>query len=379
MSRNRVTYQSEAAYVGPPIISGALLTDSVEPLERVQSLSYSIEIPRADVSQAGKAGLVGSPILQNPQVDGEISYLCGSFRNEKSIGLNFNYNSTNAGDSLANTFNTSLISGFSSTENRNLDRKNIYVSLAEEGVDVVDNVNGITSVAGFSKCYINRWTSKGSVNSMVQNSVSFTACDIQYFNSTGTINMPVINFKKTRNLATQKVVLPTYEATGVSVLSPRDIELSITKLDDSNIDDIGISFNDVKIQEFTLELNLQRRGIESIGYRIPLDYELVSPVTATLSVNGLVANSATGSVFALLNDDERYNVELNMYSFLNCVSGAPSERNISNKYIMKKARLDRAAYASSIGDNKTVGLGFGVDLDPLDLSKGLFLSGFINT
>jgi len=191
--------------------------------------------------------------------------------------------------------------------------------------------------------------------------------------------MPIINFKKTRDLPTQRVVLPTYEATGVSILSPRDIELSITKLDDSNIDDIGISFNDVKIQNFNLELDLQRRGIESIGYKIPIDYEIVSPVIATLGVNGLVANAATGSVFALLNDDERYDVELNMYSFLNCVSGGLNERSISNKYVLKNARLDRASYDSSVGSNKTVALGFTVDLDPLDLSKGLFLSGFVNT
>jgi len=379
MSRNRVTYQSEAAYVGPPIISGALLTDSVEPLERVQSLSYSIEISRADVSQAGKAGLIGGPIIQSPTVEGEISYLCGSFRNEKAIGLNLNHNSTNVADSLSNTFGTSLIEGFSSNENRNLDRKNFYVSLSEEGVDVADNVNGLTSVAGFSKCYINKWASQGGVNSLITNSFSFQACDVQYFNSTGTINMPIINFKKTRDLPTQRVVLPTYEATGVSILSPRDIELSITKLDDSNIDDIGISFNDVKIQNFNLELDLQRRGIESIGYKIPIDYEIVSPVIATLGVNGLVANAATGSVFALLNDDERYDVELNMYSFLNCVSGGLNERNISNKYVLKNARLDRASYDSSVGSNKTVALGFTVDLDPLDLSKGLFLSGFVNT
>ena len=90
-SRNRVSYQCEAAYVGPPIISGHTINDSVEVLERVQSIDYSLDIPRADVSQLGKDGLIGAPIIEHPYVEASISYTLGSFRNEKAIGLNFNH------------------------------------------------------------------------------------------------------------------------------------------------------------------------------------------------------------------------------------------------------------------------------------------------
>ena len=37
-----------------PTISGHTINDSVEVLERVQSIDYSIDIPRADVSQFRK-------------------------------------------------------------------------------------------------------------------------------------------------------------------------------------------------------------------------------------------------------------------------------------------------------------------------------------
>ena len=46
MPRNRVTYQSEAAYIGPALISGnvggIIGTYYPEPIERVTSLDYSI-------------------------------------------------------------------------------------------------------------------------------------------------------------------------------------------------------------------------------------------------------------------------------------------------------------------------------------------------
>ena len=47
--------------------------------------------------------------------------------------------------------------------------------------------------------------------------------------------------------------------------------------------------------------------------------------------------------------------------------------------VLKNAKVERISYSSSIGTNKTVSIGFSSDLDPEDLSKGLFLSGFVNT
>ena len=374
-SRNRVSYQCEAAYVGPPIISGHTINDSVEVLERVQSIDYSIDIPRADVSQLGKDGLIGAPIIEHPYVEASISYTLGSFRNEKAIGLNFNHNSTNVADSLADTFSSSLISGFSNKDNRNLDRKNYYVSLSEEGVDVVDNVTGIQSVVGFSKCYLNSWSSQGSVNGLITNTIGFTACDVQYFNSTGSVNMPEINFKRIKNLDTKTVVLPTYEATGTSALFPRDAKVSITSL--TSLDKIGSKFTDLKLQDFNLDLSLQRRSVKSLGYRIPLDYELVNPSMATLNLSAIVGESSTGSLFSQVNDDQRDDVEMDLFS----VTGCEPERQLvmTNKYVLKNAKVERISYSSSIGTNKTVSIGFSSDLDPEDLSKGLFLSGFVNT
>ena len=98
----------------------------------------------------------------------------------------------------------------------------------------------------------------------------------------------------------------------------------------------------------------------------------------TLSLNGLVGESATGSLFSIINDDQRYDVEMDLYSVTGC---SPTERGkaLTNKYILKKAKVERFSYGSSIGENKIVSLGFSVDLDPSDLNKGFFLSGFVNT
>ena len=58
MPRNRVSYQSEAAFIGPALISGNVDglagTYYPEPLERVISMDYSLDIPRVDIAQLGK-------------------------------------------------------------------------------------------------------------------------------------------------------------------------------------------------------------------------------------------------------------------------------------------------------------------------------------
>ena len=47
------------------------------------------------------------------------------------------------------------------------------------------------------------------------------------------------------------------------------------------------------------------------------------------------------------------------------------------KYSFNKAKLDGFNYGTAIGDNKSFEATFSTELDPDDLSKGFFISGFL--
>ena len=48
------------------------------------------------------------------------------------------------------------------------------------------------------------------------------------------------------------------------------------------------------------------------------------------------------------------------------------------KYFFNRAKLDQFSYTSQIGENKQFSANFSTEIDPDDLSKGLFMSGFLS-
>jgi hypothetical protein len=388
MPRNRVSYQSEAAFIGPALISGHVggLAGSYypEPLERVISMDYSINIQRQDIVQLGKESLASRPAVPHPSVDFKVNYHLASFRNEKNFSLAFNYQIGDGGTPLhASNFTQSLTEYFMSETNRGADRKNLYIEIAEEGENVTDNQTKVKGVVGFSKCYLTHYSSTASVGDFITNSAGFMACDVQYFDTPAApinVDMPIINFKDITGLDTKSIVFPEYSTTGTSILHPRDVVVTIERSDGGSIiHDLGTDINDAKVQDYSLDLSINREYLRGIGYRIPVDYPPVPPSIATLSLNAVIGDHSTGSLLQLVDRDEEYDVYLDIYGFPEC-SGTmvTDERFLKNRYIMKRTKIERINYTSSIGKNKTVQFGFATECDQDDLSKGLFLSGQVN-
>jgi hypothetical protein len=397
MARNRVTYQAQAAFVGPAIISGTESSPSHKnprSLERVQTLDYSFNIDRADVAQVGKIGFAARPIIEQPTVNIELSYVLGSFKNEQLFGFDFNHQSgQNGTPSQSDNFEQSLISSFANTGDRNLDRRNFYIAvMADEGVDAHNGwyagvIDKETDVIAVSNCYLSRYSSTANVGGLIENSVSLQGSSIEHFKNvnlgTETIDMPIIHYKQITGQDTKAITIPPYDGTtagdNTTVLKAYDTKVTVTELNTQG--NLGLSIQDLKIQSYTLDLDLHRESLRGIGYKMPIDSPLVQPSQATLSVDAIVSDSTAGSLSELRANDDKFDVSIDIYRSRDCpatgiATGVTSE--LANRYILKSCHLERATYQGSVGENKKVTLGFAVDMDHQDMSKGLFLSGQIN-
>jgi hypothetical protein len=138
--------------------------------------------------------------------------------------------------------------------------------------------------------------------------------------------------------------------------------------------------NDLKVQNYTVDLSVDRERLRGMGYRIPIDFPVKEPATATISIDALMSDAEAGRLGEIRTDDNEYNINLDIYHVDLCnpyVEGG-FRRTLTNRYMLRRAHLERASYSSQIGSDKTVVLGFMVDFDPDDISRGLFLSGYVN-
>ena len=192
--------------------------------------------------------------------------------------------------------------------------------------------------------------------------------------------MPIINFKDLLGSGTLPVSIEPYTATGqVSALMAHDVMVSIEQISEGD-DNLGVSLNDIKVQNYNVDLTIDRERLRGMGFRIPIDFPVREPATATISIDALMSDAEIGRLAEIRTDDNEYNINLDIHHVDLCApyEDGGFERRLKSRYMLRRAHLERASYAASIGNDKTVVLGFMVDFDPDDISRGLFLSGYVN-
>ena len=146
MAQPRVIYNCQALFVGPapetdynfynyydttPTNDYSNLVQKINrlnPIDRIQSVSYNINVPHTDVMQLNQRGIVDRPIINYPTVDLTFNYLLCGTKNEARLGLDVNYPLFNfpfSGESYyTENESVSLLSGFFET-NKNKKIKNL--------------------------------------------------------------------------------------------------------------------------------------------------------------------------------------------------------------------------------------------------------------
>ena len=90
----------------------------------------------------------------------------------------------------------------------------------------------------------------------------------------------------------------------------------------------------------------------------------------SLSLEAVVKESITGSFLDNANENDRFNIEVELKSKSN---------EVLSKYIFSGAKLSTLSYTSSIGSNKTVSIEFNNYMDLENKTEGVFVTGKIAT
>tara|TARA_R100000008_G_scaffold86663_1_gene80741 strand:+ start:16926 stop:18995 length:2070 start_codon:yes stop_codon:yes gene_type:complete len=164
----------------------------------------------------------------------------------------------------------------------------------------------------------------------------------------------------------------------------------------NDISGMGVDFDDAHIQSFTIDLDLNRDMMDSLSYKHPVYRGVNFPVFANLNFITIVKDSTTGSLCDTMKRNDNYDFQIkvknscdvNFSSKGSVVTGManphqagtlPLHQDLDNiVYEFKKAKFLGANFTSSIGGFKRGDFNFAVEIDPDDLSKGLFISGLLN-
>jgi len=438
MAQQRVIYNCQALYAGPALTgttgynfisyTGGLPTNDhsdlyqqlnlLHSIDRIQSVSYSIDVPHTNINQLSTRGLIGRPIINPPTVSLDFAYfLCGT-KNEARMGFNVNYpqfdGTSDGAPFYSDNLDVSLLSGFFEPNktrtlplpdsnfliNQYRDCRNIYVAVNQEGDDIdqeyfkedfaeADIHQGIDDnapgyhVISFGNCYLNSYSTQGEVGGFATAAASYSAYNMNFDMSGSGFMAPDIETKSGTLNNEASVVIPRVLAEeGYSALKPGDISITT-----DSFSGLGVDFNKLHLQSYSIGIELNREPLNNLGYKFPVDTKATTPLLATLALNGIVESGTSGSLIDLININSGYDFTIKVNPTTDCPESTAAPINggaipirrgdEALRYSFVGAKLDNFGFAADIGDNKTFDASFSVEIDPDNQGSGLFISGVL--
>lgn len=385
MPKNRVIYASEDLYTGPTPATGQHFSSGnsginlVNQLYRIQSANYSFSLARQPIRQYGEYASIDLVQLQTPTVSLGFDYILANFSNEKALGL------------VVDGYGNAL----SGIMNKTRDDRNYFIKTSAEGVEAYGDTtsDSTVSVIGIGNGFLSSYAAKAAVGAFPSVAVSVDGLNMTMQSTTSGV-IPAINSVDGSRISSYNYTVPSgvsNPGTGlldISALRPGDITLTITQrqAEDEGIvvdatgtyNTVGVSISDAKIQSFNLAFSLNRDAIQKLGSRYSFSREVVYPIPVTCAIDALVGDLTTGSLSDLVNCDNAYDIQINMYQPNQC-NGAAA-RPVIAQYIVKNAKMNGQSFSSSIGSNKSVSLQFTSEIGgPKQSNVGLFMSGVAPT
>jgi hypothetical protein len=197
-----------------------------------------------------------------------------------------------------------------------------------------------------------------------------------YANTTG--YTPDVNPQDGKPNSTTTFSIPTPSTgSGYTALRPGDVIL--------NISGVGVNASDLKIQSFTLSTDIGRDPIQKLGSKYAFSREITFPVTVKATVEAVIGDIGGTDVIGnaltdiVCNDGTSYNLVFALGQPSTDCDAATLPSPYALRYTLKGAKLDSQAISSSIGDNKSVTLGFSAQIGgPNDTNKGLFIESNVS-
>lgn len=393
MATDRVIYQSESLFVSKINKDGTtnIGASDVKELNRVQDMSYNLEVTRTDINEFGQLAALSREVTEPPSVTLDFSYYLTDGTQEKDLG--FNLNTGELPKTSPTSFTKDLLDG---TDDK--DELNYYIVTVPEGEDVHDASEKVGQsdhgVIGIGNGFITSYGISAAVGELATASVSVEASNIVFKNDiSGSFQNPSINVGSSTGARLTNTVDLTNVASNdgdiqvgtseVFAIRPGDIYIDFdakgyfqTTKDAGKLGVGGAvlpgvnetkSQTGIHVQNISLEVPIARSPLNRLGSLYPFSRKVDFPVNMTLSVSALMTEFSDGSLDGLLCGDE---VKRDIAIVLNTRCGT----NNALVYVMRNAILDTQSFSASIGDNKTVDLTFSSQIGGAnDSENGIFV------
>ena len=391
-SRNRVIYQSEALFVSPTATgghyTGADRTISnvgtadgtyaggscIRQVKRVQSANYSFTVNRQDVNEYGQLARIDSVVVDTPTVNMDFSYYITDGENERLLGFVI--------DGLTNSLSGQM------SPNVGGRGQNYFILTVPEGQDAVKgdltSTNTEKSVISLGNGFITDYSVEASVGGMPTASVSVEGFNIKSDTGYAGLQIPAIDPQDGSKICDSKFTIPAATSgDGISCLRPGDIVIDLKNAALMSKQVSGAATDPVQgsahIQSVSINIPMSRTVLQRLGNTFGFARELDVPITATMTVNALVADLKNSeqhktNMLDLLCGDQKKDLKVTLHdpSCIECGYNKPT----GMMFTLKGAQLESESYSSSIGDNKTVDLTFTAQVGgPTDTAAGVFISG----
>lgn len=342
MARKRVIYQSEALFVSSTGGIGDYPDATPETgvqISRVQEANYSFDMNRTDVNQFGNLAAIDRVILEQPTVSLDFSYYVTTGENESNLG--FDVGGSN-----------SAIQGFL---DGTTDIKNYYIYIQDEGNDAAGGTVGNAKCIGLGNGTLTNYTMDAAVGDMPTASLTAECFNMRFYDGVGVVG----NGEQKPSVSTEDgTMLDGYfylpqPASGdtYSCLRHGDISATISGT-------LGLVTGDLKLQNFSFGLGLDREPIQKLGSKFNFSREIVFPITPTLSFDAIMGDVTAANLADRVNTSDP---EVDIMVRMNKPGGGTSavEDDFSSNALslwFKGAKLDNQSFTSNIGDNKTVSM-----------------------
>ena len=437
---SRIIYNVEGLFVGPSghnflsYIGGSPHSDYSDPLkthnliqqvDRVQSLSYDITVPHTQINQLNTRSVIDRPIINSPEVKLGFNYLVADVSNESKMGLYVNYPQFEEPFSGAPFFENNtghtLLSGFVDEEEHldvyyqtgsydpffpartYRDRKNFYLAVRSDKEDLYtgEKIEDLTSrdpqqpsdpnaagynVISFGRCYMTSYSTEAQIGDFPRAEVSYVAENIMFETSGSGFLSPMINPKSGNQFEDMTCVIPKrIERNPISVVRPGDIDFTV-----DSFSGLGVDFSNLHLESYVISFDIPRETESNLGYKFPISRKVNFTAPVTIDIAGVVEKMSSGSLIDLVNLNQNYNFTVTLSMPQTCATPDTSEPIHAGKkpfetrdqslikYSFNKAKLNAFNYDTTIGENKQFTASFITEIDPDDLSKGLFISGFLS-
>jgi len=328
----------------------------------VQGLNYSIGLNHQGLKQVGSQEFVSNEIMQQPDVELEISYLAqpalsnelyGKFVSESALEIY-----------------SKFINLFSGTAEKST---NFYVFIdPNQDSDMLDSLTfdetlidltGCNAIA-FGNCYPTTYGISYGIGDLPVVSTNYICSNVLFENVTGTsMQLPAINLTGGNNdnvsfCALEFEANTTDDSTPVLV-NPTDAQSSVTL---QNIQVGGQPLSGVYlVQAVNMSVDLSRVSNYGLGNDFAYGRKATLPANGSFSVSSLVSGLESGVLTGLLGSESGYDFQLVL---------ASGSKKMA--YQIEDAKLTSYSYSLPLNNQMTFDADFSFEVTE---TKGLKLSG----